>query len=507
MLSINRTAIFTLCLICQLFFMSSCKNKEAVTDEAGLINYVPENAALVTCINSGSLRNKIDWDLINSSPTINLLKLGMKDNILLKFFNDADETGLNFDSEMYAYMLADTINNDPSAQLIIEIKDVSKFEKMIQEFSKNTLSKSSDFTHCAGKGFIAGWKNEILIMVFSATGMDADGAHLLPKLEQAFNIQTTILQSHPLLKNQFANTNDLEVWTNSSTANRLLEKRIVTEKKFEGELFYQLNFNKGAVDMNLILSPAEQEIKSALQEITNRSPQFDFIKMLPDSVFSIVQLSIEPSKFYASLDKLTEGGKEEFKQTIDSTLTEEEMQTLLKQFTGDAMISASKKDDNGFVAILQTTNEKSLETCKSILKNQQFENAGEFLMRINQSDTTYLKQSDNHLFISQSKELIEQCTNSNYKGKIIDAEINSLLKQNPVTGYFDISSLMNNSENNMAGMLSMGLQLFESALFSVEPMNNESIPLNLKLNLTDDSDYSINILLKKITELTGNLFK
>ncbi|MBC8048469.1 MAG: DUF4836 family protein [Fimbriimonadaceae bacterium] len=499
--------------ICFMVLYSCKKNETGKVSE--LFNYIPANASIVVNINTGQLRKKIDWDYLNANPMIALLKMGMQDNILSKYISNADATGINFDSEILLYTIVDSTNGNAMVYSVMELKDKKKFEEMIKAFTKTeTFTNENNFTSCSGKGMIAGWSNDIVIMINNPDEMNADGTYLNTYLQSAFSIQQSLIDKDAAFKDIMMQTSDMDIWADTKFVMNYFmgtNKNMVTQKT---DMFYSVNFNKGDIAVTVQTKPEDAKGKEILEKMFNYKSKENLMMYLPNDYDMVLHAGTKPADFISAMQELT--GKNliaEIKKGMDSTITEAEVQKLIDQVGGEGIVAIKNKNtgeynsDPDVVAILNVNTDTALQMFTRYNKEYEVMQHGKYTKLQKPYDTIYALQQNKMLFVSNKTILIDESSDSKESMQKMPTEILDAIQNEPFVFYLDIKKMMPGDAGNFAGIISTALNLFEDVSVIARPMQGDVHLGEIKLTVSNKDEWSIDYIIKTILEMSGNLFK
>lgn len=498
-----------------LLLISSCSKKENIPDSSALFDRVPANASVVVNINTGSLRKKIDWGYINANPMLAFLKLSMKDNILVKYFNDAESTGIDFDGEAICYVIADTTSKGNNViYTLMKLKDEKKFEDMIKTFTKTEkLIISSPYKSCAGKGMIAGWQDDILIMVQSMNEMNTDGGYMQPLLDNAFNIKTNLAANNPAFKELSSLGSDIDIWTNSASFMRYMGKADGSVS-LKADMLYSVNFNKGDITADIATSPEDAAGRDVHTKIFGRAPKTDMLGYLPDYFTMVMHMSVEPQEAIKGLEMLTgENIIEKLRSEMDSSTTDEDIMRVLSQLNGEGVIASGsmavgEMKKPAFVSAFSVKSDSALQMITGLMKDITIEKRGDITLLRKEDDTIFAMQKNKVVFLASNTELLQQSSDGKNPAQQLNNDIASDMKQKPFVLYVDGESLKSGQEAIPGGFMpSMILNLFEDAEITADPMQGDTHHAKISIRISDKSDYSINVIIKTVLDGAGNMFK
>lgn len=505
-----------LALILVSFLIISCSKKENISGSSALFDYVPENAGVVVNINTGQMRKKIDWDYINGNPMLAFLKLSMKDNILIKFFNDAESTGLNFNNEVICYSIPDTAAGGKNLiYSIVQLQDKKKFEEMIRSFTKTeTFITNKNYTACPGKGMMAGWDKEVLIIVQSPAEMKTDGSYLAPYLEKAFSVSQKLTDHKGIFADMVSSTADIDIWTDSGSLMQYIPGKKDTLTGLDASMLYAINFNKGDISIDVTTNPKDATGVDIMKKVFNRTPQNDLLQYLPDNYSVLMHVSADPNDVINGLQMLT--GKnilDHMRNHLDSSLSDARIAEIVDQVEGDGMFTVNNLSPKSnyhpdFTLVFNVKTDSALQMFTAVAKDHRITKQEAITQFEKGSDTVYAMQKDKIVFISGNRQLLMQASDDKKAGKQLKPAISSAIQKDPFVLYADGSGLSAEEPALTGSMIQLTmLSMFEDAEIIAEPVQQDMHHGHITVHLTNKSDYSINVIIKTILDSAGNMFK
>lgn len=499
---------FLLFLLASCFFFA-CK-KENTSQQNTLYTYVPADATVIANIQSGQLRKKIDWAYLNASPAMAFLKLSMKDNMFVKYILNGDATGIDFDEEVILYAKVDTSAGETKTFAVMVMKDKNKFEATIKELTKTaSFSQNSNYSFCTGPGMIAGWTDEIALMVWMPQE-NADGAFLAADLESAFAKNNPMPKDDKMFTDFMTKKADINICGDQRFVSRVMPEGAGSKLFQNTKGIYSINFNKGDVTIDCDVYPQDAKGKEMLADILNRKPENNMTQYLPDAYTMLMQVSTEPDKVLDYISIVS--GKdvlEEITNEIDSNLTKEDIAIVLNKLEGDVLVSTDnmQADEPDFILSVSTKENNVLEAVKKFAKNFTITQNGDVTMFVKDEKTFYAKEKNNILTIATNAASIEQATDGNNSAQTHDVEISEAITKNPFVLYVDAQKIFENIRTSQVSSFNIIVgNLLKHGLVVAEPMQNDKAHGMLKVQLTNSDDYSINVIIKTILGSTGNLF-
>lgn len=497
-----------------LYFLISCFffacKKENTSQQNILYTYVPADATVIANIQSGQLRKKIDWAYLNASPAMAFLKLSMKDNMLLKYIFNGDATGIDFDKEVLLYAKVDTSAGEAKTFAVMPMKDKSKFEATIKELTKTEkFSQSSNYSFCTGPGMIAGWTDEIALIVWMPQE-NADGAFLAADLESAFTKNNPMPKDDKVFADFMTKKADINICGDQRFVSRVMPEGAGSKIFQNTKGIYSISFNKGDVTIDCDVYPQDAKGKEMLAGVLNRKPENNMTQYLPDAYTMLMQVSTEPDKVLDYINIVA--GKdvlEEIKNEIDSNLTKEDIAAILNKLEGDVIVSTGnmQADEPDFILSVSTKENNVMEAVKKFAKNFTITQNGDVTVFVKDENIFYAKEKNNVLTVARNSAALEQATDGNKSGQSQDGEVSEAMTKNPFVLYVDAQKIFENIGTSQVSSFNVVVgNLLKYGVVVAEPMQDDKAHGILKVQLTYSDDYSINVILKTILESTGKIF-
>lgn len=359
-----KKIVFLFLILSASIFSFSC-NKKGKSSRVDLFSYVPADASLVMSLNTGQLREKIDWDYLNNSPAITIFKIALKDNIFSKYIFDGDATGVNFGGHIVIYSVIDSTKSEGKIYAIMPLLDKEKFETSIKELTKTeTFTKNKEYTSCAGQGMLAGWTEDIVLMVITPDEQ-AEGSFLSAELDSAFDVKKPMPLDSKVFADFRKKNADINIWGDPKSIMKSMPVDLSRNPFKDTEGIYGLTFNKGDITIDFDAYPKDEKGKEILSKLMNRLPENNMIQHLPDAYTMLVQLSAEPTNVIDYAEEVT--GKdvmEKLKNEIDSSLSKDDIAALVSKLEGDILISLGRinTENPSFVLTASVSGENLIES-------------------------------------------------------------------------------------------------------------------------------------------------
>ncbi len=318
-----------------------------------LTKYIPKDAALVAGINAKSITEKLATGSMNLDTLAALLAKSDSDSTGdLNKWAEIKSSGLDLSAEFYAFgKSSNSIMDGRSSTMgiVASLKDVAAFEKYLKtKKPTGEIKNGGDYSYLAlGDDFIAGWKNDIAILVNVHGGKAAPGVYstgegtlsqqLLTKLfAQA---ESESVESVEAFKNVEKEQGDMFFYTNASAGQgsfSALSLSKVGDLVADAYTTGTVNFGNGKVTA-AFTGYSGKALGDILEKYPSHEIDISSVDKYPLQVNGFMAMSFDP-RIIGEIVKFA-GAEEMASQMLANyNLT---MDDILKAFKGDITVAAT----------------------------------------------------------------------------------------------------------------------------------------------------------------------
>lgn len=453
------SAIIIICVVVTIAVIS-CKKPISK-----LALYIPKDATVVFVVDAKAVTNKIASSGISLDSLVNVFTNEKSENVLPS--NDIKNSGIDLNKSFYIFLKqTNSIQQGKikSGALIAEVQDVEKLETFFKKTKTNArISSANNYKYVAlGDGYIAGWKDKVLIISLVTIGNDAPGTFSTGEGTLSQQQLTTLfaqkesasITSLDAFNNVLSKPGDVHFYTNASAG---LNTAAIPGMTKANELLQGsytqgiINFEKGK-----IVASSETHYNNTLSNILNKYPaqevNINLIKSYPDSLTAFAVLSFNTKILldilhYLNFDSIADS----FAASLGFTTSD-----VTNALSGDFAIMFSPRSKNnisprnpGFLLNLVIGDKPSFDKVLNGLLDKQIlsKKGDQYQLGITGGHGFVIETANNSLYISSSDELIKTYQSSS-KNFALPAGIEKQAANKSMVFYVDINALLQNKSVN-----------------------------------------------------------
>lgn len=519
--------------------------------DGGVKNMIPKTASMIMVIDGKALSEKSGIDNITETKTFQKIMHSLTGKELTSFqkfetfFKDPKESGIDLKSEMVMFMNS-TQENEKQAIFLMNISDVGKFETFLQSQMKEFAGKSKIQE---GEGLkyllIEEEFSELPMLVWNknvAMFLTSDKRESLTIKNAAvfFNLKKdNSIAAVDAFNVFYKNKKDVSMYIEYGSLMKMLNPVYSTVMQTQMNMNMEgttaelhLSFEKGKVIAD-IYQHQGKEMEKTVKNYKIMLDKFDteILKVLPKKSYANISFAFNFGEYYKlmktmyganpmiSLDQIEQNAKATLGMSIEDALKtiHGEMVFNIHDFVvKDQKNPALEWDKTAtptyksmvpmYSAIIKMNSSEAYDKIMS-LYGSTFEKKGNYyIIPEITSEPIYLSLINNYLVLTNDEAILTNISSGNVAGgSLFDTEVATNLKKFPTYGFMQFDM-----EQYPAGVITfLEENTGEDFPFYKNMLNNyksvEFIPENathsiIELTLKDDSQNSLNVILKSFDE-------
>lgn len=492
-----------------LIFFSACKKEERYD----LLKQVPADAAMVIGFNVNNMKGKIDSEVLRSNPIFQELMGNTGAGNAPDFLSNTDETGIDFDQNLYAIMKE---SQGKKPFLIFEIDDRKQFEGFLKDLLPDEEMQSvEDIQYYNWGQNLVAWKNNIGVMTQQGNGEEL--------ILDIFNLPRDAHLQNPSFDEFSAEKFDIGFWVNAAGYSNLSKGKGNNPTNAAGfaetEHFLLINFEQGQLVAEHKMF-GEEEFIQKINTVLNSGYDESLLAYLPNNEitgFLSGNLNIEgitDIMEWATLERNMVRAPMEAKKREEIMALLKEMKNHLKGEFIISMHGFGEEDIPAGSGMMSGMPQPRLFAAFTVDDGSSvqamFESwGGQEESQIIEAEGYYRVVEDTGLFIIPMDDKLFIVSDTSFRGQLLNGaggttEISEGTKQ-LVTGhslafYVNINQLIQDirQSDNELGMVAGILGKFESVEAHHTEMGDDYMANDLIIHFTDKDTNSLETVLNML---------
>lgn len=493
-----------ICFLLTLPF-ASCE-RAGKTKAGSLFDYVPPEAGVVMHIETGRLREKIDWNAAHANIFYNMLLMEAKEPLLKYMVHHPDSSALDLGRDAVLFY-GDNDKNNPGDVLcgLFWLQSESKMRKLIHAEGKNLqITKDKNYAWVSDGHFAMGWNKSVALVV------EAQKTHAEQVLARVFGMppDSSLTVTDKGFEAFRDNDDDINVWISSEDVNPEAQ----AQPLLDDELSLGLDFNKGNVTLNTMAYAMDDTSAHALRALFGKSGTGAFSMLLPDKTEAFVSLHVDPGMLQHFLSDVADI---DLASILGDFMRAHGIQAdaaaWLRALGGDMLIAspgfpaANDQEDLSpdYAMAFSVKSDSFLDAALQLAGDHlKVTPEGDKISQVQIRDMqAYVLQKDKLVFVTSSLPILAQVTDDKDNSGV-RSDVISMIPKDPVVFYMDFQGIVSATTGIIPKKYDAALESFiQDVRITVFPPEEMHARAEVVFSIRDDSDYSINVIMRALNKM------